>query len=382
VLDFVGQQREEFRFDQRFSKWLGRSRREIEKDIETGFPFLPAGCQINLDAVAQEIILNNVKKAIPGTFNKRVAELKTMGEVTLNEFLYNANLDVTDIYTGKHYWTSTRRAANLIADEASNMEAVYGRGIGRLLHIDDAERIEFYKTVLSGGDQIDLKTMSASKRVLLTMLLMTLLNPKKNQFEDIDDALQAFYECDELRAEVIQLLDCLLPQITHLCKPSGLSNEIPLQTHATYTRDEILAAFGASTISEPIRPREGVYWHEPSQTDLLFVTLDKSSKSFSPTTRYHDYAISDNLFHWESQSTTRVNSPTGQRYINQKPGGTNVALFIRRANVTSDGRTSAYFFAGLADYASHKGERPIAITWKLRHALPGDVFGEFRAAVA
>jgi len=382
VLDFVGQQREEFRFDQRFSKWLGRSRREIEKDIETGFPFLPAGCQINLDPVAQEIILKNVKKAIPGTFNKRVAELKAMGDVTLGEFLYNANLNVTDIYTGKHYWTSTRRAANLIADEALNTEAVYGRGIGRLLHIDDAERIEFYKSVLSGGDQIALKKMSAPKRVQLTMLLMTLLNPQNNQYKDIEDALQAFYECGNLRAEVLQLLECLLPRITHLCKPSGLSNDIPLLTHATYTRDEILAAFGASTISEPIRPREGVYWHEPSQTDLLFVTLDKSSKSFSPTTRYHDYAISDTLFHWESQSTTRVTSPTGQRYINQKPGGTNVALFVRRANVTSDGRTSAYFFAGLADYAGHKGERPIAITWKLRHALPGDVFGEFRAAVA
>ena len=382
VLDFVGQQREEFRFDHRFSKWLGRSRREIEKDIETGFPFLPAGCQINLDPVAREIILNNVKKAIPGTFNKRVAELKSVGDVSLSEFLYNANLDITDIYTGKHYWTSTRRAANLISDAAPDMEAVYGRGIGRMLHIDDVERIEFYKFVLNGNDQIDLKQMSKAKRIQLTMLLMTLLNPKKNQFKDIDDALRAFYGCEELRAEVLQLLECLLPQITHLCKPSGLSEDIPLLTHATYSRDEILTAFGASTISAPIRPQGGVYWHSSSQTDLLFVTLDKSSKSFSPTTRYHDYAVSDTLFHWESQSTTRVNSSTGQRYINQAPGGTNIALFIRRANVTSDGRTGAYFFAGLADYAGHEGERPIAITWKLRHALPGDVFGKFRAAVA
>ena len=382
VLDFVGQQREEFRFDQRFTKWLGRSRREIEKDIETGFPFLPAGCQINLDPVAREIILDNVKKAIPGTFNKRVAELKAIGDVTLGEFLYSANLSITDIYTGKNYWTSTRRAANLIAEAAPDMEAVYGRGIGRMLHIDDAGRIEFYKSVLSGGDHISLSEMPTQKRIQLTMLLMTLLNPKKNQFKDIDDALRAFYECSNLRAEVLQLLECLLPQITHLCKPSGLSQDIPLLTHATYTRDEILAAFGASTISAPIRPQGGVYWHKSSQTDLLFVTLDKSSKSFSPTTRYHDYAISDTLFHWESQSTTRVNSSTGQRYINQASGGTNIALFIRRANVTSDGRTGAYFFAGLADYAGHEGERPIAITWKLRHALPGDVLGKFRAAVA
>jgi hypothetical protein len=31
--------------------------------------------------------------------------------------------------------------------------------------------------------------------------------------------------------------------------------------------------------------REGVLWHEPSQCDLLFVTLKKSEALFSPTTR-------------------------------------------------------------------------------------------------
>lgn len=31
---------------------------------------------------------------------------------------------------------------------------------------------------------------------------------------------------------------------------------------------------------------------------------------------YRVYAISPDLFHWESQSTTSVQSPTGQRYLN------------------------------------------------------------------
>ncbi len=382
VLDFVGQQRKEFRFDQRFSRMLGRSRRQIENDVETSFPFLPAGCQINLDPVAQQIILANIKNAMPATFKKRVAELQIMGDVPLSNYLHEANLDITDVYSSNHYWTSTRRAANYVAEAAPAMEGVYGRGVGRMLHIDDAERIEFYRSILSATGQVNCSSLPVADQARLTMLLMTLLNPKKAQFTTIDQGLAAFSTCTHLKEEVLQLLDCLTGQITHLCKPSGLGRNIPLLTHATYTRDEILAAFGASTIAAPIRPQEGVYYHKSSQTDLLFVTLDKSSKTFSPTTSYHDYAISDTLFHWESQSTTRADSPTGQRYINQGQTGTKVALFVRRSKTTGDGRTRAYLFAGLVDYVSHKGERPIAITWRLREPLPGDVFAEFRAAVA
>ena len=47
----------------------------------------------------------------------------------------------------------------------------------------------------------------------------------------------------------------------------------------------------------PWSHREGVLWHEPSQCDLLFVTLKKSEALFSPSTRYRDLAIGPSLFH-------------------------------------------------------------------------------------
>jgi hypothetical protein len=56
------------------------------------------------------------------------------------------------------------------------------------------------------------------------------------------------------------------------------------------------------------------------ETDLLAFTLDKSSGDFSPTTRYRDYAISRDLIHWESQSTTSLASKTGQRYLHHRRG--------------------------------------------------------------
>ena len=98
--------------------------------------------------------------------------------------------------------------------------------------------------------------------------------------------------------------------------------------------------------------------------------------------RYKDYAVSPSLFHWETQSVTSATSKTGRRYIEQETNGSHVVLFVREKRRDAFGNTAAFFCLGLADYGSHEGERPIAITWRLRTPIPGDLFGVFRAAVA
>jgi hypothetical protein len=114
-----------------------------------------------------------------------------------------------------------------------------------------------------------------------------------------------------------------------------------------------------------------------TKADLLAFTLDKTSGSFSPTTRYRDYAISRDLIHWESQSLTRADSDTGRRYQHHAAQGSSIMLFERLR--TSD---RAFYFLGPATYVSHEGEMPMAVTWRLAHSLPGDLFASFAAAVA
>jgi hypothetical protein len=87
----------------------------------------------------------------------------------------------------------------------------------------------------------------------------------------------------------------------------------------------------SSTRAETTNHREGVLWHEPSQTDLLFITLNKSEALFSPSTRTRDLALGPSLFHWESQSNTRAESATGQRTIHHAARGSRVLLFVREA---------------------------------------------------
>lgn len=50
------------------------------------------------------------------------------------------------------------------------------------------------------------------------------------------------------------------------------------------------------------------------------------------------------------------------------------------ARLTPDDR--AFWLLGPANYVSHEGERPMAITWRLAHELPGDLFARFGAAVS
>ena len=86
---------------------------------------------------------------------------------------------------------------------------------------------------------------------------------------------------------------------------------------------------------------------------------------------YNDYSISESLFHWQSQSTTAEQSPTGQRYIHHRERGSRVLLFVREFKTDSlSGGAAAYTFLGTANYLRHEGNRPMNITWRLDRLIP------------
>ena len=178
--------------------------------------------------------------------------------------------------------------------------------------------------------------------------------------------------CDEVR----QILALGLARAEHVTRPleAGLQ-QVTLRTDARYSLEEVLAALDYCSLERlPSSFREGVLWAENIQTDAFFVTLKKSERDYSPTTMYRDYAISPELFHWESQNRTSVESPVGRRYLSQRESGTHVLLLVRDMKVNEWGGTQAYTCLGPATYESHEGSKPIAITYRLRHPLPVDVF--------
>ncbi|MBQ4614142.1 MAG: DUF3427 domain-containing protein [Akkermansia sp.] len=88
---------------------------------------------------------------------------------------------------------------------------------------------------------------------------------------------------------------------------------------------------------------------------------------------YDDYAISDTLFHWQSQSTTTPQSNTGQNFIHHAERNITIMLFIRKRKKTESGVSSPYTFMGPVQYVSHSGARPMSIKWRLEHAIPAHI---------
>ncbi len=382
VLDFIGQHRTEYRFDQRFQKLLKGSRTDVIKQVESDFPFLPAGCHIELDRVSKEIVLGNLKAALPNKWKEKVGELRRQAAEqaeapTLASYLTGAGLELGDVYGGGRGWTSLRRAVDLIDPELTEDEEQLQRAVGRMLHVDDLHRLRTWRTALRSPRPPDLAAESEPIRRLLYMLHGSLWGASA---ESVDQGFEKLWRNAPIIDELLQVIDVRLDALDHRHDQIALDTDAdnPLRTHARYSRDEILAAFGLGYPAKVPQLREGVKWLADVQTDLFMVTLNKGHADYSPTTLYKDYAVSRDLFHWESQSMTTERSETGQRYINQRSNGSNVMLFVRERK-QHDGRTMPYLCLGLADYVQHRGERPIAITYKLRQPMPPDFYAEAKA---
>jgi hypothetical protein len=217
--------------------------------------------------------------------------------------------------------------------------------------------------------------MSGTNRRLLRMLTASLASQLLDKDTSEADAANLVWSHPQVRAELKEFLHVLRDAPDHLQEQA--LPEVPLQVHGRYTRIEIMAAIGEGSHARTPPWREGVYDAKGIGADILAVTLDKTSGDFSPTTRYRDYAISRELFHWESQSLTTENSRTGRRYQEHVAMGRSILLFAR-PRVTD----RAFWFLGTAEYVSHEGERPMAVTWRLKTPLSGDLYARFAAAIA
>jgi superfamily II DNA or RNA helicase/HKD family nuclease len=381
VFDFVGHHRKEFRFDRRFRALLGGTRKELIEQIDSGFPFLPAGCHMELDPVAAEIVLRNIRSAVPSRWKEKVEALSAAArggrDVSLAQYLESAGLDLEDVYSGNKSWSDLRADAGLSVNDVGPQEGVLRRALGRLLHVDDMARIDGYRRLLATATPPDPDQLPIRDCRLIRMLVASLVDTVASKETSLSEGAQILWRHPEVRAELGELLDVLAGRIEHLPVPLTSQPEVPLIIHARYTRIEILAAFGVGQGATVPLWQSGVFWASEARADLLAFTLDKTSGKFSPTTRYRDYAIDLNLVHWESQSATRAESETGRRYQHHINMGTSVMLFARKR---VDER--AFYFLGPANYVKHESEQPMAITWRLRHSLPGDLFEEFAAAIA
>lgn len=382
VVDLIGQQHRRFRFDTKLRALIDPRNGTFVKQAEEGFPYLPAGCELNLDRTSQQIVLGNLRAAAgSGMWALLVDDLRGLGDVSLARFLAETDRSLNDVYRDRdRSWTRLRRDAGLSAPPGDANEGVMLRAMYRLQHLDDPERVAFYRRALAHDGAAMLSTDDRDER-LLTMLALGIFG-RRHQYGDLDDAVRALMANPAVRQELVELLGVLDAASEAAPRQLEILPDVPLWIHGRYTRDEALAALGDGTFAKPPTSREGVRYLARLRTDVFFVTLRKSERQYSPSTRYRDYAIGPHLFHWESQSTTSSDSPTGRRYRRQREDGTRVLLFVRENPTLSTGAGAPFTLLGPAEIVEYRGERPMQITWRLTEAMPESLLEVARLVAA
>lgn len=385
VLDLIGQQHRSFRFDRRLRAIVDLRQGSLARQVEQGFPFLPSGCHLELDRRSREIVLDNLRAAARlAQWPRLVEELRAIGDVDLAGFLARAEREPVDVYRRRDQgWTSLRRRAGLPTPPAGPAEDERDllRAVGRMLHVDDPERVAFYRQVLAAPAPPPVAEFDERQRRLLLMLHFDLWGGRRG-FPDLASAYAALWPHEAVRAELCELLGVLDARSEILARPAGIAPIVPLWTHASYTRDEVLGAYDFGSAAGPRQLREGVLAIPAAETDVFFITLHKAERDYSPTTMYRDYAISRDLFHWESQATQSDRSPSIQRYREHDARGGTIALFVRERKELETRTAAPYVFLGPARYVSCSGSRPVAFTWGLLTPMPEELFELARSVAA
>jgi superfamily II DNA or RNA helicase len=367
VLDFIGAQRREFRFAPRIRAFSTNPTTPLDREIEQGFPHLPSGCVVRLERVAQQRILQNVRQSVRLFRPRMVGSIRELGRYlgrapSLTEALEFLDTSVDELLK-RGLWSELLADAGLGERPCDADRDQLATGIRRVSHADCANQIQVWLESLSEDHS------SPSDAPILAMLYVSLWGEsgKNWSIERADERLRRNPAAlSDLRAVLqYRLNHAPAHRIGRIPELSG-----PLTVHAQYTRDEILIGLGHWTLARRPDQREGVLHIPASRVDAFFVTLQKTEEEYSPTTMYEDYLISADRFHWQSQSNTSVESPTGQRYINHQEMGYHPLLFVRETKRLPSGLSAPYVYLGPCQYVSHRGSRPISIVWKLRHAVP------------
>lgn len=369
VLDFIGAQRREFRFASRFRALSTQPANRLDREIEHGFPHLPSGCVIRLERIAQQRVLENVRESVRLLRPRLIGGLRDLGRYLGREPLLNEALEYLDTTLDellkRGLWSRLLAEAGLVPKPADPDEERLAKGLRRLCHADCAQQIRRWLGMLSGSSS----DSTPEDFRLIEMLHVSLWG---------DDSLGwSVAQADErLRRNPTALKDLqtiLNHRLQHApTHHAGWLPQVsgPLTIHAQYTRDEILVGLGHWSLGRRPDQREGVLHLPATKVDAFFVTLQKSEEDYSPTTMYEDYLISHDRFHWQSQSNTSADSPTGERYIKHRSMGYTPLLFVRETKSLPSGLSAPYFFLGPCDCVSHEGSRPVSIVWKLANSVP------------
>lgn len=374
ILDFVGNSRPEYDFANKFRSLVGKSNRAISDELKQGFPHAPLGCRIELSKRTQQMVLSNIRQASL-TLNRLVAMIHQYPQhstlpLTLSNFLIlNPHIDLNELYKRGCWSELVQQAKDQINENTPDLNflKMLKKAIhNRILTCDDHAYLSYLKQLCQSNFVIE---EGAHRYALMCHFDFWQKTGPVCKFASLTESFAKLNQ-GNVKAELLDVLNWQLNHTKHEQQLMEHLSDVPLRLHARYAREQILVAFGATTFERQAPAREGVLVLKEQNIELMFVTLNKNEKQFSPTTMYHDYAINESLFHWQSQNSARPDKGRGLEYIQHQKIGKRLFLFVREQTKDEYGRTMGFVNYGEVKYVSHTGSQPMSINWELKEPMP------------
>ncbi len=382
VLDFIGQNHHRYRIDRKFAALLTRNRKRMDWEIESDFPHLPPGCSLQLERVAREHVLTNIKESLRNFKTLVTESLATFSrdhgcEPTFGNFVRSTEISPLELLRSRT-WSEWRAVASgqPLPDDPDLKEC--RQALRRAVLRTDQRVLE----QLESFAQNDRVEETAALRTEDTTLLHYLLWGKKASevgVVTIEESLAKWHRNKSACLDLSEIVQWRRQNSAYSNRPADLPFPCNLKLHAAYGSPEIKAALGLNSIDRSGPTGVGVFHAEKVRCYVHLITFRKVEKDFSPTTQYRDYPISRTQLHWESQSTTTQISATGLNYLHFKERGYTI-LFFARLDKRIENETAPFVFLGQAkNLLSAEGNRPIAMVWELTTPMPAALFEDARA---
>lgn len=383
VLDFVGQAHRRYRIDSKLKALLPKTRYAIDREVELDFPHLPAGCSIQLDRIAREYVLKNIRENLRNLSIQVPERLQTFENesklpLTFGNFVRYHEYD-PELLLVRESWSGWKAKARLIPSLQDPDIGNLRQALVRAVYTTGPREISHLRHVVKLLREHDIPAaISAAGSSAITIHYRLWAKPGTNlgvatmeeSFRRLSDNPSILSDIDEILewVETETRISGILPELSFPCT---------FELHAQYSSIDIKAALGQATLEISGQAGIGVLHFKDIKAYILLITYQKTEHEFSPSTMYADYPISRELLHWESQSNTTQDSEPGQNLIHHKERGYTILIFARDVK-KRNGITNPFTYLGPAERVSYESDRPIKMIWRLRYPMPAEMFEENR----
>ncbi|MCC6544693.1 MAG: DUF3427 domain-containing protein [Nitrospirae bacterium] len=383
VIDFVGQAHRRYRIDSKLKALLPKTRYSVDREIELDFPHLPSGCSIQLDRIAREYVLTNIRDNLRNLSVQIPERLQTFESeanqpLTFNNFVRYHDYEPETLLV-KETWSDWKAKAHLIEPPSDPDKVRLGSALVRAASITGPLEIKALRQAVNRLRLNDIEGALEEASGIALPIHYRLWN-KPGKALELPTLHESFLRLSRNQS-FLNDIEEVLEWAEAETRVGGVTPELPfpcsLELHAQYGNSYIKAALGMATLESAGPTGVGVLHFRDIKAYALLITFQKTEREFSPSTMYADYPLSRELLHWESQSSTTQASDTGQNLIHHRERGYSILIFVRSAKKRNN-ITIPFIYLGPADRVSYEGERPIKIIWRPHHQLPAEIFEENR----